>query len=257
MKIGIYVKPSIDVDEEISTLLISKISEYNLDFDSDNPDIVIFVGGDGTLLRAAHEYIDRLDNISFIGVNKGSLAFCCDYNFDEIDQLFMDIVNDNYKKQPLNLLEADLEDETIFAINEIRIENPFHTLISEVYIDDELLETFRGNGLNVSTSFGSSGYNRSLGGALLPIDMNALQLTEIAPISNRIYGSINSPLVIKEDSVITFKGDFSEAVIGYDHLTKKKDNLSEIKLYLSYRYINILYKNNHSYYAQVKKALLK
>ena len=257
MKIGIFVREDLDIDEDISTLLISKISEFDLDFDMDNPDVVIFVGGDGTLLRAVHEYIDHIENISFVGINKGSLGFACDYDFEEIDDLFADIVNNNFNKLSLNLLQGRLENETIYALNEIRIENPFHTLISEVYIDDEYLENFKGNGLTISSSFGSSAYNKSLGGAIVNPEIPTLQLTENAPINSRVYHSLNSSLILDDSKSITLSGDFSEAVIGFDHLTIQKENLSKIEVSISNKSINVIYKKSHSFYRQINKAFIR
>ena len=78
MKIALFIKSELE-DEDLSTFLISKISEYGFDFNQDDPDVVLFVGGDGTLLRAAHEYINNIDNISFLGIHQGKLGFYTGY----------------------------------------------------------------------------------------------------------------------------------------------------------------------------------
>ena len=191
MKIGIFIKKELE-DEELSTFLISKISEHGFDFDQENPDVVIFVGGDGTLLRAVHEYIEDIDNISFLGIHQGRLGFYTGYTLEEIDEALSDLENDDYRLQTTRLIEARVASRTVYAVNEVRLENPFHTFTSDVYINDELLETFRGNGLVISSSNGSSAYNKSLGGAVISPELETLQLTEIAPINNRVTRSLNS-----------------------------------------------------------------
>ena len=255
MKIGIYVKKELE-ETDIPTLLISKISEYDFEFDQENPEFIIFVGGDGTFLRAVHEYISRSDDICFIGINQGSLGFSSQFSIDDIDSILKDLKNDDYFVNTHSLIEANFGGHILYGINEVRIENPFHTLISEVYIDGIYLETFRGNGLCVSSTYGSSAYNRSLGGAIIASDLEIMQLTEIAPINNRVFRSINSPVVVGEDSTIMLKGKFDDCVIGYDHLNTRM-NASEIRVTLSNRKVNLMVKSGHSIVGQLKEALIK
>ena len=133
MKIALFIKSELE-DEDLSTYLISKISEHGFDFDQDNPDVVIFVGGDGTLLRAVHEYIDNIDNISFLGIHQGKLGFYTGYTLDEIDEALSDLANEEYYLSTSHLLEAKSKNDVVYAVNEVRLENPFHTFISNVYI---------------------------------------------------------------------------------------------------------------------------
>lgn len=255
MKIGLYIKEELN-ETDIATSIISKISEYNFDFDQDNPDIVIFVGGDGTFLRAVHEYLPNIDNICFVGINQGTLGFYPDFDFEDLDDILTSFQNDEYSVRTCSLLEAIFEDKTILAVNEIRIENPFHTLISEVFLDGDYLETFRGNGLCVSSTLGSSAYNKSLGGSIIASNLEIMQLTEIAPINNRIYHSINSPIIVGDNSEIVLHGDFKECVIGFDHLTTRVES-NKISFKLSTIHINIITETGKSVVKKLKEALIK
>ena len=252
MKIGVYFKDELS-ESELSTLLITKINEYGFEFDNENPDILIYVGGDGTLLRAINQQIDKLDNLLFVGINQGALGFYYDYNIDEIDELFLSLKEESFNVNNYSLIEADMEGKAIYALNEIRFENPFHTLIADVLVDNEFLETFRGNGLSIASSLGSTAYNKSLGGAVILPDIETLQLTEIAPINNRVYRSLNSPLVISNSHSIKLVGNFNEAVIGFDHLTRKEE-VKEVIVKLSDKKVSIIQKRNYSDIAKVKKA---
>lgn len=74
MKVAVYVRGdelSVKIAEEIKKKLMSS----KITIDDENPNIVIFIGGDGTLLRAIHYYIEKLDLIHFIGVRTGTLGF--------------------------------------------------------------------------------------------------------------------------------------------------------------------------------------
>ena len=210
MKISIYSK-----EKENKEIILAKVAElvkkYNHTIDNDNFDCILYIGGDGTFLRAVQENKDKLDKIFFIGIHNGKLGFFYDYTLEQLEEVFLDLENKDKYITEHRILQADLtlldgNKETLYAVNEIRIENPFHTLVSDVYVDGEKLETFSGNGLIVCSSLGSTAYNRSLGGALICPTIDTLQITEIAPIFNRTYCSIGSSLVL---SLLTVYPDFS------------------------------------------------
>ena len=254
MKIGLFIKEELN-ETDIATYLISKINEHGFDFDNDNPDAVIYVGGDGTFLRAVHEYLDKLDDIVFAGINEGSVGYYPQFSIDEIDEI-LDLIDDCSFYRTQKLLSAKIGDKTIYAINEIRIENPFHTLICEVFVDEVFLETYRGNGLSVSTCGGSGAYNRSLGGAIVSPQLEAIQLTEIAPINNYKYRSLNSSLVLSGKETIILKGDFAEAVVGYDHLTISS-NSNYIEFALSNKEVKVFKTNDFDYINKLYDTFIK
>lgn len=204
-----------------SKLLKSKLEDIGLLYDDKEADYVFCLGGDGNFLRAVHQYQNH-DHVSFIGFNCGSLGFLCNYSISEIDAFISDYQKGMLEFDNYSLLKAQVYSQEklineIYAVNEIRIENPFKTMICDVYIDDEYLEEFRGNGLLVSSTLGSSAYNKSCGGALIDARINLLELTEIAPIENVAYRSIRESIVLNADRKIVFKGPFLNEVIGYDH----------------------------------------
>ena len=255
MKIALFVKEELQ-ETDIATYIISKISEHNFDIDQENPDFVLFVGGDGTFLRAVNEYIEQIDSIKFVGINEGSLGFYTDYVIDELDLLLDSLEYGEYNVKHSRLLATNIAGQDILAVNEIRIENPFHTLICKVSINDVYLETFRGNGLCVCSSNGSTAYNKSLGGSVVAMDGNTMQLTEIASINNRVYQSLNSSLVVDENSYITLEGDFKEAVFGYDHLTTRGDT-NMISISLSNHQVSFIYKKDRTFIDKVRESLIK
>ena len=162
MRISVYSKTSnIENAQYVKDILIKK----GMEIDDAHPEVVISVGGDGTFLRAVHHFSNIDKDILYVGLNYGTLGFYNQYQKDELAQLIDDLKNKDYVVNSYRLLKgiATFEKETIdiYSLNEIRLENPFHTLISDVYINNELLEKFRGNGLIVSTSAGSSAYNKS------------------------------------------------------------------------------------------------
>ncbi len=85
--------------------------------------------------------------------------------------------------------------EIFHALNEMRIENSYRSQVIDMYVNDEHMETFRGNGLCVSTPSGSTALNKSLGGAVINPSLRLMQVTEIAGIHHNAYRSLGSPLI--------------------------------------------------------------
>ena len=254
MKIGLFIKYEA-VEKDLEERLINSIIQHGFEFDNENPQYVFTVGGDGTFLKGVQKYINKLDSVTFIPINRGNLGYFSDFTQDEFDYILSNL--DKYVKNSYSLVKAKLNNTEIYAVNEIRIENPFHTLISDVYINDEFLETFRGNGLVVSTSLGSTGYNKSIGGAVIDLKLEVLQLSEIAPINNCLFSSLKSPLVVSKDSKIKFKGDLSNVMVGYDYLVKSNEDLKEIVFSLSDKKVTVLNKKGRALASKLNKTFIE
>lgn len=253
MKIALFYKKD-KTDSKFISFVESKVLEHGFELVNSQPDIVLYVGGDGSFLRAVHQYVNQLEKVQFIGLCTGHLGFFYSYQQDEIDQLLEDIKTSSLKKQQYRLLEASIGLERLYAINEIRIESPFHALISDVEINGEYLETFRGNGLVVCSSIGSSAYNKSLGGAVSSPSLEVMQLSEIAPINNRVYKSLHSSLVLDDTNVITLKTKTENILIGFDELVSDTKFASEIAFRLSNKKATVLYKKDYSYISLIRET---
>ena len=258
MKIGLFYK---EQNKPVADIVIKEAEKFGFGLDDQNPDVVFSIGGDGTFLKAVHKYIGGLDKILFLGINSGSLGFFYDFSKEEITSIFERLKEGNYKIKEAPLLKgvATYKKETteLYALNEIRIENPFHTLLCKVFINGEELELYRGNGLIVSSALGSSAYNKSLGGALIDNDLFAMELTEVAGIENNVYRSLGSSLVVKGDKKISFSCQVSNAVVGYDHLgIYKDDELLSLDVTYSDKKVKIIYSERHSYVQKIRKSFV-
>lgn len=258
MKISIYCK-----DNENAGAIVNQvkqlISSHGHEINDKEYDCVLYIGGDGTFLRAVQENIEILDKIFFIGIHNGKLGFFYDYTMEDLEEMFSNLKEHDKFISEHRLLRAELYmnsqiSETLYAVNEIRIENPFHTLVSDVFVDEYKLETFSGNGLIVCSSLGSTAYNRSLGGSLVCPTLDTLQITEIAPIFNRTYNSIGSSVVLSSERIIEFVGNLSNAVVGYDHLTLHVNNLEKIKIQLTDKKVKILHNSHYHYINKLRRC---
>lgn len=209
-----------------------------LEYDDSTPDLIISVGGDGTMLYALHQFYHLVSNVYFLGVHTGTLGFYTDYMASEVDQLVNDIKEDKYEISKRSILETTLYTSTsekkYYSLNEVRIENTHYTQVLDVYINNEHLETFRGNGICVSTPSGSTAYNKSLGGSVIHPCLQAMQLTEIAGIHHNAYRSLGSSLILGSDHVITLKAkDAKDAILGVDQHVYPLEDFNKVEIRLA------------------------
>lgn len=204
-------------------------------YDPVDPDLVISVGGDGTLLKALHDWIHKIDRVAFVGIHTGTLGFSTDYVADEVDDFIQDCLRGPFEIEEKRLLEAvcinSVQESKIIALNEIRVENIVKTQEMDIYLDGVYFETFRGNGVCISGQYGSTAYNRSIGGAVIFPGLDLLQLSEISGIHHRHARSMGSPLIMNPESEIVLKHEsFDHALLCYDHLHMHLDGIHEIKI---------------------------
>lgn len=209
--------------QDANTLALAQKMRKELDtfmtYDEEHPELVISVGGDGTMIYSVHKYIDQLEDVSFIGIHTGTLGFLTDYQKDEYLDLIEDIRRDEYNTYNRCLLEVKTHHSTYLALNEVRLENNRRSQVLGVYINGDFFETFRGNGLCVSTASGSTAYNKSIGGAVINSGAGLMQLSEIAGIHHNAYRSLGSPLILDWTHNIHFESDnFEGAILGIDNL---------------------------------------
>ncbi len=145
-------------------------------------DVVIAMGGDGTLLRAARYIL--LGNIPLIGVNLGSLGFLTEIVVDELYSVFERILAGKYRIEERSVLEATLLNKKRYhALNDIVLHmGTSGRIISvEIAIDSIPLALFSADGLIISTPTGSTAYSLAAGGPILHHGVEAQILTPISP----------------------------------------------------------------------------
>jgi NAD+ kinase len=188
---------------ELKDRITEELTASNMTYvDKGIPDLVISVGGDGTLLQAFHKYFYCLGQTAFVGVHTGHLGFYADWTADEVDSLTASITSKrcNIVAYPLLNVRISYKDQerarSYLALNECTIRSGEGLLVADVLIRGEKFESFRGDGLCFSTPTGSTAYNKGLSGAIIHPSLATVQLTEIASINNRVFRTIGSPLIL-------------------------------------------------------------
>ena len=194
------------IDSKIVDLLAAKgiqLGSVNaVDHDSciHGVDMLIAMGGDGTMLSAAREV--GTDSIPILGVNLGKLGFLAEFAPDELKEAIENVIAEKYFVEERLLLEAttpSLPGEILYAVNDIVVDKSRSARVIDIetYINGTFAVSYRGDGLIISTPTGSTAYALSNGGPIVTPTANVIGITPIAPhtLSGR-------PLIVADTDVI-------------------------------------------------------
>ena len=189
-------------------------------------ELLISIGGDGTILRAI-TYVKDL-NIPIVGINTGRLGFLATIPMNTVEKALNEIFDGNYRISKRSLLAISIDEgeavfDLNFALNEITVsrKNTTSMISVETWLDDEYLTSYWADGLIVSTPTGSTGYSLSCGGPVIMPESDSLVLTPIAP------HNLNArPLVISSNKIIKLKvsGREDEHLVSLDSRIKTLPN---------------------------------
>ena len=180
-----------DLEDGIDREIVSK---EQLALDSE---IVIALGGDGTILRAAN--LVRDSSTPILGVNLGRLGFLADSAPEQLEDAIERLLQGKYRISDRLAREATLGTTTAFSLNEIVIEKGVLARLIELktWIGEVPVSSFWGNGLIVSTPTGSTSYSLSAGGPVLHPSLDSLIITPICP-----HSLSQRPLVVPGDQQV-------------------------------------------------------
>lgn len=259
--IGIFAN-DLPETKQVAEKLRCKLLNKGFIINNKNPEVVISVGGDGTLLSAFHHYEKIIDKVYFTAINTGHLGFYTDWSVNEMDELVESLCANNVSLNDHFLLEIGIHknnenDECYLALNEATLQRVRSTMISDVYINKKLFEHFRGEGLCISTPTGSTAYNKSLGGGVVGSNLKVMQLTEIASINNLVYKTLNSSMIISsEDQLIVVPDSESKFIITVDNLDLSANDIAYIKFSLSKKVIHFLKYKDIDFWSKVHNSFI-
>jgi len=196
-------------------------------------EMLISIGGDGTILRAAA--FVRNSGVPLLGINAGRLGFLAKVQKENIESLLQFVIDQNYTTSERTLLgltsepKNDAFEELNFAMNEVTVSRKDTTsmITVETYLNNEYLNSYWADGLIISTPTGSTGYSLSCGGPILTPDVKSLVITPIAP-----HNLTARPLVIPDDTEITLRvtGREDQYLVSLDSRISSVKNESILKI---------------------------
>lgn len=147
-----------------------------------NADIIIAIGGDGTLIRAAKHVTGR--NVPILGVNSGRLGFLASTAQDQLETALAAVCAGSHSIDRRSLLEArDPQGGSHIALNEFLFSKSSSASMIRVsaHYNDHFINTYWADGLIIATPTGSTAYNMSAGGPIVHPDSDVIVLTPISP----------------------------------------------------------------------------
>lgn len=169
----------------------------------DDMECVIVLGGDGTLLQAARDVVDR--EIPLFGINLGTLGYLAEIEQHNIYPALDRLMSDRFTIERRMMLSGVIlrngqEIAKDVALNDIVIsrEGPLRVVRFHNYVNDTFLNTYKADGIIISTPTGSTGYSLSAGGPIISPNASMLLMTPLAPHALNTRSIVFSP-----DDVIT------------------------------------------------------
>ena len=207
-------------------------------------DLVIVFGGDGTFLQAAHHFFTT--DIPLLGVNIGRLGFLTEIETNELETALIQLLNGNFKIEKRMILVAKVISNGVKvyqsqALNDIVLHrgSSSNMLGIELFINDQIVNSYRADGLIIATPTGSTAYSLSAGGPIINPNIREIILTPICPhtlyvrpmvIADyeklRIIVTGNTSMKLNADG----RYDFNLSSKDEIYLSAAKEELSIVKL---------------------------
>lgn len=249
-------------DDKMEQLIkLAKKNDYRIVDDANQANIIVSFGGDGAFLQAVRKTNFRQDCLYAGITEKDYSGLYCDFHMDNVDELLETLQHTEMEVRRFPVIDILVNEKTSFqCLNELSIRSSIiKTIDIDVYIDDFHFETFRGDGLVVSTPTGSTGYNKSTSGAVIDPKLPCFQVSEIASLNNNKYRTLGSSFVLGRERTLRLalgeeQGDYP--VIGLDNEAYSIRNIENVTVRLSDSVIKTVKLKNNSFWNRVKRTFL-
>ena len=220
-------------------------------------DLFLTLGGDGTLLDMVT--LIRDSGIPVIGINFGRLGFLASINKSDIAAAIHAVVNKQFTLDSRELLSINSEQEIFgddnFALNDITIHKRDDSamITTHVFLDEEFLNSYWGDGIIISTSTGSTAYSLSCGGPIIFPQSNSMVLTPVSPHNLNVR-----PIVLPDTCTLSFDVECRSAnyLVSCDSRTAVIDKTMRFRVNKAGFRLNLIRLNNESYLSTLRNKLL-
>ncbi|QKJ29104.1 NAD kinase [Mucilaginibacter mali] len=220
-------------------------------------DVFLTIGGDGTLLDMVS--LIRDSGIPVIGINFGRLGFLASVNKNDIAAAIYAVVNKQFTLDSRDLLNIESEVKIFgddnFALNDITIHKRDDSamITTHAYLNGEILNSYWGDGIIISTPTGSTAYSLSCGGPIIFPQSNSVAITPISPHNLNVR-----PVILPDNSVLTFEVECRSAnyLVSCDSRTAVIEKSMKFKIYKAGFQLNLIRLNNESYLTTLRNKLL-
>ncbi len=224
--------------------------------DKNQPDVIVSLGGDGTLLLYKRKY-SHFEKTIFTAANLGKLGFMADVNIEKFEDYFEDIFNGQFNIEERLMLEwKDLNNKSFFAVNDFVFHRgSSHAMIElKVLIDSVYFNTFQADGLIIATPTGSTAYTLAAGGPLVHPTIQSIIMTPICghALSNRPFISHSNNVI--EVQLVSTKSTAEMTIDGIDNFIIHPNQT--IKIFSSQKKFKLIsYYKKHTFFSTLRDKL--
>ena len=222
---------------------------------SQRADLVIVMGGDGTMLSVARSLIET--DVPLIGINRGRFGFLTDLRAEEMLDEIDRILAGEYQQESRMMLSTEVirQHQTVFscdALNDVVIKSDLRLIELEVHINQKFVYRQRSDGLIISTPTGTTAYALSAGGPILHPNLDAIALVPICP-----HTLTNRPITVPSESVVEVKlVQLNGAQISVDGQSQAALMLDDvIRIKRAPRSVTLLHPKEYCYFEMLRNKL--
>lgn len=248
---------------EVAKTIKEKLEKKNFKIVEEDYEIAIAIGGDGSFLRMIKETAFNEDCI-YVGINAGTLGFAQEINLNEIGGFIKSLEQEDYKIEEIGIAEIEIKTPDSISkqlsLNEIVIRDlELNTANLRIAVEQVLLENYVGDGILISTSFGSTAYNLSFGGSIVYNTFHTLQITPIAPLNNKSYRNLMNSVIIPSNNEVTVSPEnrTKDLLITIDGDNNEYKNVEEVSVKAEGRTIKVFRKKDYNFINKINNKFLK
>jgi NAD+ kinase len=220
-------------------------------------DIFLTIGGDGTLLDMVS--LIRDTGIPVIGINFGRLGFLASVNKNDIAAAIYAVVNRQFTLDSRELLSIESEGDVFghdnFALNDVTFHKRDDSamITTHAYLNHEILNSYWGDGIIISTPTGSTAYSLSCGGPIIFPESNSIVITPISPHNLNVR-----PVILPDTSILSFEVECRSAnyLVSCDSRTAVINRSMKFTISKAGFKLNLIRLNNESYLTTLRNKLL-
>ena len=232
-------------------------------------ELIVVIGGDGSFLRTLQRF--NFPDVPYVGVNTGHLGFFQELDAKDLDEFVECYLHGRFRQQCYRTVCGSVEyadgSRTLQGLNEFLVRASDSRLAHfDIYIGENLVEKFHGDGVVISTPAGSTAYNYAIGGSIVDPRLELLQLTPLAPVNTTAYRSFTSGMVLPPglpvrifpdpDSADDDNGAGRETLVAIDGNESRFSGVQRIEVGLSEQSVTLLRFKNYEFWNTVKQKLL-
>ena len=216
-------------------------------------DIIISIGGDGTLLSAVHQ--TGGSGVPIVGINFGHLGFLTTAGRDDIEKLAECLTTGSYSIEQRTMLEVKTSGSTLYALNEVYLhrldQSPL--LHTQVEVDGYMVATYAADGLIVATPTGSTAYSLSCGGPILAPGSGSIVITPIAAHTLTLR-----PVVLSDNVALRLHNEESDIVctLGVDSYVTQLSGTDAVEIRKAPYQVSLVRSGQQNFFSAIRDKLM-